>query len=284
MNINKKFKNPFLIAEIGINHNGSIEIAKKLVDLAKKYKFDAVKFQKRDPDVCVPEEEKNKIRPTPWGDITYLKYKKKIELSNNQISQLNKYCKKLNIKLFASCFDLNSLKSIKKFKFKYNKIPSAMVTNLEFLSAVASEKKHTFISTGMCDLKNVKTAIKIFKRKKCKFTLLHCVSLYPCPEEKLNLNMIPEYKKRFKCDVGYSGHESTVSPSIYAYFLGANTIERHITLDRSMWGTDQAASLSLEGMEMLSSILKKNKFILGNNKKKFLTDEKKMLKKFKYWK
>ncbi len=278
-----KYKDPFLIAEIGINHNGSLQLAKKLVDIAVKYNFDAVKFQKRDPDVCVPESEKNKIRKTPWGDITYLEYKKKIELNKNQIKQLVRYCKK-KILIFASCFDTNSLRNIKQFKFKFNKIPSAMITNKEFLNAVAKEKKHTFISTGMCTMSDIEKAIKIFRKYKCKYTLLHCVSLYPCPEKNLNLMMIQKYKKKFKCDVGYSGHESAVTPSIYAYFLGANTIERHITLDRSMWGTDQAASLSSQGMEMLSAILKKNKEILGSDKKIFLSEEKNMLNKFKYWK
>jgi len=279
----RKYKDPFLIAEIGINHNGSLELAKKLVDLAVKYNFDAIKFQKRDPDVCVPESEKNKIRNTPWGAITYLEYKKKIELNKTQINQLIKYCKK-KIIIFASCFDINSLRNIKRFKFKFNKIPSAMITNIEFLNAVAAEKKHTFISTGMCTMSDVEKAVKIFKNYKCKFTLLHCVSLYPCPEKNLNLKMIQKYKKKFNCDVGYSGHESAVVPSIYAYFLGANTIERHITLDRSMWGTDQAASLSGQGMELLSAVLKKNKEILGSGQKKMITEEKNMLNKFKYWK
>tara|TARA_S200000501_G_scaffold368143_2_gene405566 strand:- start:1385 stop:2233 length:849 start_codon:yes stop_codon:yes gene_type:complete len=276
-------KKPFLIAEIGINHNGSVKLAKKLINLAKKYKFDSVKFQKRDLEICIPDSEKNKIRSTPWGDMTYLNYKKKIELKHNDILQISNYAKKNNIDLFASCFDVNSLKDIKKYKFKYNKIPSALITNLEFAKEVALQKKHTFISTGMCEMNDIKKCVKIFKKLKCPFTLLHCVSLYPCPEDKLNLKMIKVLKQNFKCKVGYSGHESNITPSIYAYFLGAEVIERHITLDRSMWGTDQAASLSEEGMEMLSTILLKDKSFLGNGKKKFLTDEKTMLKKFKYW-
>ena len=149
-------KKPFLIAEIGINHNGSVRLAKKLIDLAKKYKFDSVKFQKRDLDICIPDSEKNKIRNTPWGEMTYLDYKKKIELKHNDILQISNYAKKNNIDLFASCFDINSLKDIKKYKFKYNKIPSALITNLEFAKEVALQKKHTFISTGMCEMNDIK--------------------------------------------------------------------------------------------------------------------------------
>ena len=183
-----------MIAEIGINHNGSVKLAKKLIDLAKKYKFNSVKFQKRDLDVCIPDKEKNKIRNTPWGDMTYLDYKKKIELKHNEIVQIRNYAKN-NIDLFASCFDTNSLRDIKKYKFKYNKIPSALITNLEFAREVALQKKHTFISTGMCEMKDIERCVKIFKKIKCPFTLLHCVSLYPCPEDKLNLNMIKVLKK-----------------------------------------------------------------------------------------
>ena len=235
--MNKKFnyKKPFLIAEIGINHNGSVKIAKQLIDLAKENNFDCVKFQKRNPDICVPENEKNKIRNTPWGEITYLEYKKKIELSPSQIRELINYSKKKKIEFFASCFDIDSLNVMKKFNCKYNKVPSALITNTKFLDEVAKQKKYTFISTGMCEMKDISKAVSIFKKRKCNFTLLHCVSLYPCPEEKLNLGMIEVLRKKFKCNVGYSGHETNISPTIHAYFLGATVIERHITLDRAMW-------------------------------------------------
>ena len=158
-----------------------------------------------------------------------------------------------------------------------------MLTNLKLVEKIAEERKLTFISTGMSSLKDISKCINIFKSKKCKFILMHCVSTYPCPIENLNLNMITTLRKKFKCEVGYSGHESEVSPSLFAYFLGANYIERHITLDRSMWGTDQAASLSESGMHSLSNILNKTKLIFGNGKKTISTDEKEMLKKFKYW-
>jgi len=285
VNLNKtNFKKPFLIAEIGINHNSSVKLAKKLIDLAKNSGFDAVKFQKRNPDISTPESQKLKIRNTPWGDITYLAYKKKIEFGLKEYREIDKYCKKLKIIWFASAWDIESLNYLKKFKLKYNKVASAMLTNLDLVKAIAKEKKLTFISTGMSSMKDIQKSINIFKKNKCKFVLMHCVSQYPCPEEKLNLKMILTLKEKFKCDVGYSGHEKTVSPSIFAYFLGANYIERHITLDRSMWGTDQAASLSSDGMINLAKILKKSSITLGNGKKNISKEEKEMLKKFKYWK
>lgn len=285
MNLKKnKFKKPFLIAEIGINHNGSIKLAKKLIDLAKDTGFDAVKFQKRNPDISTPENQKSKIKNTPWGDITYLAYKKRIEFNLKEYKEIDRYCKKLKIIWFASPWDVDSLKFLKKFKLRYNKVASAMLTNLDLVRAIAKEKKLTFISTGMSTIQDIQKTVNIFKKNKCKFVLMHCVSQYPCPEEKLNLKMILTLKEKFKCDVGYSGHEKTVSPSIFAYFLGANYIERHITLDRSMWGTDQAASLSSDGMINLTKILKKSSITLGKGIKTTSKEEKEMLKKFKYWK
>jgi N-acetylneuraminate synthase len=278
-----KKKKPFLIAEIGINHNGSISTAKKMIDLAKKYNFNAVKFQKRDPEVSTPDTQKNKMRDTPWGYISYLDYKKKIEFNYKEFKQIDEYCKKIKIYWFASAWDINSQTFLKKFKCKYNKIASAMLTNEKLLEVVSKEKKHTFISTGMSNMQDIKKCVKIFKKNNCKFTLLHCVSTYPCKEENLNLNMITSLKKIFKCPVGYSGHESSVSPSIMAAMLGAEVIERHITINRSMWGTDQSASLSEEGLKNLTSIINKIPKILGNGKKNFSIDEKHMLNKFRYW-
>jgi N-acetylneuraminate synthase len=283
ININK-IKKPVLIAEIGINHNGSIKLAKKMIDLAKDCGFDFVKFQKRNPDISTPEIQKKILRNTPWGYITYLDYKKKIEFGLKEFKQIDSYCKKKKIKWFASAWDLESQSFLKKFNLKYNKVASAMVTNLKLISRIAKEKKLTFISTGMSSMKNISKCLKIFKKEKCKFILMHCVSTYPCPPEKLNLRMIQTLKKKFKCEVGYSGHESDVSPTILAYFLGANYIERHITLDRTMWGTDQAASLAEPGMRSLSRILSKMPKVLGTGQKKMSSEEINLLKKFKYWK
>lgn len=276
------YKKPYLIAEIGINHNGSLKIAKQMIDIAYKAGFDAVKFQKRDPEICVPESQKKIMRETPWGNITYLAYKKKIEFNLGQFVKLKKYAKKLKLDFSASCFDVNSFKLMYKLN-DFNKIPSAMITNKIFLEQVAKKRKKTLISTGMCTMRDIQNAVKIFKKNKCDFELMHCVSLYPCPDKKLNLRMIQTLKKKFNCKVGYSGHESSVSPSLFAYMFGATTIERHITIDRSMWGTDQAASLAPDGINLLCSSFNKLNDIIGDGVKKFSNEEKNMLKKFKYW-
>ena len=276
-------KKPKLIAEIGINHNGSVNLAKRLIDVAKDNGFDYVKFQKRTPEISTPEYQKEVMRDTPWGKMTYLDYKKKIELSLKQYDQINSYCKKKKIKWFVSCWDINSLNDMKKYKFDYHKVASAMITNYPLLNAIAKTKTKTIISTGMCSDKDVEKAVKIFKKHNCKFSLLHCVSTYPASENDLNLNCIKSLKKKYKCEVGYSGHETSVSPTILAYILGASIIERHITLDRSMWGTDQAASLSEDGIRNLSKIINKLPKTLGNGKKKFLKEEKKIAKKLRYW-
>ena len=279
-----KLKKPFLIGEIGINHNGSIDLAKKLIELAVTSGFDAVKFQKRDPDISTPEKQKLKLRQTPWGDMTYLDYKKKIEFGENEFNEIDKFCKKKKIIWFASAWDLPSQIFLKKYKLKYNKVASAMLTNINLIEKIADEKKLTLISTGMSTIKDISKAVNIFRNKKCKFLLMHCVSTYPCPIQNLNLNLIQTLKKKFKCEVGYSGHESSVSPSIIAYIMGATYIERHISLDRSMWGTDQAASLSESGMKNLSDILNKSQNVLGDGIKRLSKQESDLLKKFKYWK
>ena len=277
----KKLK-PYIIGEIGINHNGDIGIAKKLIDVAKRCNFDAVKFQKRSPDISTPENQKMKLRETPWGEMTYLNYKKKIEFNIKQYKVIDKYCKSKKIDWFVSCWDIDSFEVMKKFRFKYHKVASAMITNIPLLKKIAKTKVHTLISTGMSNYKDIDVAVKIFKKFNCKFTLLHCVSTYPAKDEHLNLKCIQTLKKKYKCDVGYSGHESSVSPSIIAYMLGASVIERHITLDRSMWGTDQASSLSEVGMKTLTSIIDKTPKILGSGKKKLLKEEILISKKLRY--
>jgi N-acetylneuraminate synthase len=283
MNKMIKRKKPFLIAEIGINHNGSIKLAKQLIDLAKKYNFNAVKFQKRDLDICIPEDQKNKIRSTPWGEMTYLEYKQRVEFGEKEFREIDSYCKKIKIQWFCSAWDTKSLSFLKKFNAKYNKVASAMITNRPLLKLIAQEKKLTFISTGMSNMKDIDYAVKIFKKNKCNFVLMHCVSNYPCQEKDLNLNLITTLRNKFKCQMGYSGHESTVSPSIAAWFLGVDYIERHITLDRSMYGTDQAASLSEQGIAQLADLLSKFPVMFGNGKKTISKEEKKLIPKFKYW-
>ena len=273
----------FLIGEIGINHNGSLKIAKELILFAKKTGFDAVKFQKRTPEITTPKDKMNKPRETPWGVMTYLEYKKKIEFGKKEYDVIDKLCKKLNIIWFASPWDIPSNNFLNQYKLKYNKIASPMLTNLALLNAVAKQKRFTFISTGMSKLNDVQTAIQIFKKNKCKFNLMHCVSAYPCSDQNLNLKMIQVYKKKFKVDVGYSGHEKSVSPSLMAACLGATSIERHITLDRTMWGTDHAASLEKNGMITFVNLIRRFEKIIGNGKKQFLQSEKNKLKENKYW-
>lgn len=276
-------KKIFLIAEIGLNHNGKISLAKKLIDQAKKIGFDAVKFQKRTPETTTPQSKKDLIRNTPWGEITYLQYKKKIEFEKKEFDIINDYCQKKNIIWFASPWDIKSVQFLKKYNLKYNKIASPVLTNLELVNKIAQQKKHTFISTGMSKMENVTKAVNIFKSHKCKFTLMHCVSAYPCEDKNLNLKMIQTLKEKFRVDVGYSGHEKSVSPSLMAACLGATAIERHITLDRTMWGTDQASSLEPGGMRILVELIRRFELAIGDGKKKFLVAEKIKFKENKYW-
>ncbi len=280
----KIIKKPYLIAEIGINHNGSLKIAKKLIDLAKKYNFDCVKFQKRTPDISTPSFQKDINRETPWGLMSYLQYKKKIEFGRKEYDAIDKYCKKIKIDWTASCWDIPSLKFMSKYKIKLHKVASAMLTNYEFIEELSKQRKKTVVSTGMATMTEIEKVVKIFRKNKCPIILLHCVSQYPCPENKLNLNIIKTYKKKFKnIPIGYSGHESNVFPSLMAWFLGAECIERHITLDRSMWGTDQSASLSEPGIEHLTTIINSAPKWFGSGKKTKSKEDFKLEKKFKYW-
>lgn len=281
MNLKKKI---YIIAEIGINHNGSLKNALKLIDLAKETGCDFVKFQKRDPDITTPEKFKKKLRQTPWGLISYLDYKKRIELSHKDYIKINNYCKKKNIKWFASIWDLNSLNFFNEFKINYYKVPSAMLTNYSLLNLIAKKRKFTFISTGMTkSIDQIKKAIKIFEKNRCKFLLMHSVGNYPCEEKNLNLSMIKTLIEKFNLPIGYSGHEKTVSPSLMAACFGARVIERHITLDRTMWGTDQSASLEKNGLIYLRELLDKFYIAKGDGKKKILETEKKKLKTMRYW-
>jgi N-acetylneuraminate synthase len=276
-------KKVFLIGEIGINHNGSLKITKQIIDLAKESGFDAVKFQKRDPNISVPDYKKNEIKNTPWGNLTYLEYKKKIEFNKKEYDQIDKYCKKKKIDWFASVWDLPSLQFMSKYKPKFHKVASCMLTNYELLNQIAKKKVTTFISTGMSTIRDVERVVKIFKKNKCPFILMHSVSKYPCPMKDLNLKMIQTLKDKFKCNMGYSGHEVNVGPSVYAACLGADYIERHITIDRALWGTDHAASLGPDGIKLLRNMLDKYELSIGTGVKKFLPEEKEKLKTMKYW-
>ena len=270
-----------IIAEIGINHNGDISMAKKLISMAKNCGCDYVKFQKRNPDICVPENQKKQMRETPWGYISYLDYKKKIEFSKDDYKIIDDYCKEQKIEWFASVWDLDSLKFIEQFNVSSHKIASALVTNLELLKEVAKCKKYTFISTGMCELEDIDKAVDIFKKANCEFELMHSVSTYPADEKDLNLSLINFYKKRYNCNVGYSGHEAGISPSVIAAALGASSIERHITLSRSLFGTDQSASVERRGLTELVTVIRKIPIVLGVPQKKMLDAEKPIAKKLR---
>ena len=273
----------FVIAEIGINHNGSLEIAKQLIRMAKECGCDAVKFQKRDVSVCIPFWKRNDTRETPWGKLTYFEYKKKLEFGREEYDAIDNYCKSLHIDWFASPWDINSLKFLRKYDLKYNKIASAMLTNIPLLNAVAKEGKFTFVSTGMSTMKYIERAVNIFRKHECPFVLMHCVGTYPAKNDDLNLRMIPMLKKRFKCPVGYSDHSRGVLAASLAVALGACVIEKHITLDRTMFGTDQANSLEKRGLEILVRDVHSVPSMLGDGRKRLLDEEILKLKDLKYW-
>ena len=270
-----------LIAEIGINHNGDVKIAKKLIDLAKDANFDCVKFQKRDVDVVYSKEILDAPRESPWGN-TQRDQKAGLELSMKDYKIIDNYCKSKKIPWYLSCWDVGSQISMRKFKTKYNKIASAMLVHEKLLQTVAEEKKHTFISTGMSTIKDIENAVKIFQDYKCPFELMHSHSSYPMAIEEANLNLITTLRKKFKCDVGYSGHESLSDlVCITAVILGATSIERHITLDRAMYGSDQAASLGPQGLFRLVQDLRKLTKLYGDGKKRIWDSEKPAMKKLR---
>ncbi len=241
----------FIIAEIGINHNGDLNIAKQLIDLCVDCKVDAVKFQKRDINVVYSKDQLAQERKSPWGNTQY-DQKKGLEFGKEEYDEIDKYCKSKSIIWFASAWDLNSQDFLSQYNLKFNKIASAMIIDKQLLEKVADEKKYTFISTGMSDLSMIDDAVNIFKKKNCDFELMHCISAYPFDSEFANLNMIDNLKKRYDCKVGYSGHEkSGLAISYAAVAKGATSLERHITLDRTMYGSDQAASLSPLGLKEL---------------------------------
>lgn len=259
---------PYLIGEIGINHNGDIKIAQKLIDAAFACGWDAVKFQKREPDIAVPEAQKNVPRDTPWGRMTYLEYKKRIEFGNKEYDFIDKYCRQKPIAWSASPWDLPSLEFLKKYDLPFLKIASATLTNDELLQAAAKSGKTLVVSTGMSTLDEIDHAVDVLeKHTDGNYILMHTNSSYPTKNDELNLSMIHTLKERYKCLVGYSGHELELMPSVIAVTFGACVIERHITLNREMWGTDQAASVSISGMVALRARIDAVAEMMGNGKK-----------------
>jgi len=271
-----------VIAEIGINHNGDVEIAKKLINMAKNEGCDAVKFQKRTIDIVYSKEFLDSPRESPWG-TTQREQKEALEFDTEEYDEINSYCRKLGIDWFASAWDVPSQIFLRRYNLKYNKIPSPLIAHLELLEKVAEEQKPTFISTGMSTYGQIDEAVKIFRRYECPFILMHCVSEYPASEETLNLRCIKELRLRYHCPVGYSGHEVTMIPGVLAAMMGAVAIERHITIDRAMYGSDQAASLEKRGLEMLVGYIRTIPLVMGDGIKRITPGETVSAEKLRYY-
>ena len=270
----------FIIAEIGINHNGDIGIAKDLIKTAKESGCDAVKFQKRTIELVYPPEELDKPRESPWG-TTNRQQKEGLELGKNEFEEIDSFCKENGIEWFASAWDPESQKFLQQFNLKYNKIASAMTVDEDHLKLVASEGRHTFISTGMCVLEDIEKAVEIFKEKRCPFELMHCVSTYPMEDTDANLKYIPMLRERYKCNVGYSGHEVGLAVSYAASALGITSLERHITLNRSMYGSDQSASIEPPALRSLVGAVRKIEIAMGDGQKRVLNEEISIAKKLR---
>jgi N-acetylneuraminate synthase len=259
-------KKTFIIAEIGINHNGDLDITKTLIKKAAEIGCDAVKFQKRTIDSVYTKEELDRPRESPWG-TTNREQKLGLEFEKEEYDQIDSYCKEFGIHWFASAWDLGAQKFLKQYDLKYNKIASALLTHTELLETVADEGKHTFISTGMSTVEQIKTAVDIFRAKNCSFELMHCNSTYPMKNEDANLLVINTLREAFGCDVGYSGHETGRIVSVAAAAMGATSLERHITLDRTMYGSDQAASIEVADFARLVEDVKTVHIALGTSEK-----------------
>lgn len=265
----------FIIAEIGINHNGNIDIAKRLIDGAVFAGANAVKFQKRTIEKVYTKEYLDTPRESPWGK-TQRDQKLGLEFGEKEYDIIDKHCRDKGIDWFASAWDLESAEFLKRYDLKYNKIPSPLLTHKKLLESVAKQKKHTFISTGMSTLEQIEQAAEIFRRFGCDFELMHCNSTYPMKDEDANLKVIPFLREWFKCDVGYSGHEVGLITSVAAVTLGISSLERHITLDRAMYGSDQAASVEIMGFYRLVSYIRTVEKALGDGTKKIIESERKI--------
>lgn len=262
----------FVIAEIGINHNGDLNIAKKLIDGAVVAGCDAVKFQKRTIETVYSKSDLDRPRESPWG-TTNREQKQGLEFSQRDYEEIDKYCRERNIEWFASAWDVESQKFLRQFDLNYNKVASALLTHRELLETIAEEGRHTFISTGMSTLDQIEKAVEIFKNARCSFELMHCNSQYPMPTERANLNTMNTLREKFGCNVGYSGHETDTTISIAATALGATSLERHITLDRCMYGSDQVASIEISKLCQLVSEVRKVQKALGDGQKTVTEEE-----------
>ena len=261
----------YLIGEIGINHNGDVENALKLIDAAVDAKFDAVKFQKRTPRICVPRDQWDVERDTPWGVMSYIDYREKTEFGIDEFKIIDEYAKSKGITWFASCWDEPSVDFMEEFDIPCHKIASALVTNDDLLKKIASTGRPVMMSTGMSTMEQIRHAIEILDSD--NFMLAHCTSSYPAPYEELNLNMIHTLAEEFDCPVGYSGHETGLSTTIATIAMGATFVERHITLSRAMWGSDHAASVEPQGMTRLARDIRMVESAMGDGVKKVYDSE-----------
>lgn len=256
----------FIIAEIGINHNGDLELAKKLIDLAVDAGCDAVKFQKRTIDKVYSQEMLDRPRESPWGH-TQRAQKEGLEFDEAEYDTIDAYCHKKGIIWFASAWDVDSQRFLRKYDLRYNKVASAMLTRDDLLEEIAGEGRYTFISTGMSSWGEIDHAVEIFRKHRCPFELMHCNSTYPMEDGDANLALIPVLRERYDCKVGYSGHEQDIRPSVLSVAAGASSIERHITLDKSLYGSDQKASIEPERLRVLVCEVRQAEMIMGNGKK-----------------
>ncbi|MDF1653931.1 MAG: N-acetylneuraminate synthase family protein [Coxiellaceae bacterium] len=257
----------YLIAEIGINHNGDMGLAKQMIAAASDAGFDAVKFQKRTIEAVYTNEYLDSSRESPWGN-TQRQQKEGLEFSLEQYQEINDYCQGLHIDWFASAWDVQAQKDMRRFNSKYNKVASAMLGNKPLLLAIAEEKKKTFISTGMATIDEIDSVVELFKSEACSFELMHCNSTYPMLEKDANLNCITTLRERYDCEVGYSGHESSlIKVCVAAVALGATSIERHITIDRAMYGSDQSASIETHALRNFVESVRAIPETLGDGQK-----------------
>jgi N-acetylneuraminate synthase len=270
----------FVIAEIGINHNGDIEIVKKMIDAAVHARADAVKFQKRTPEVCTPPDQQKQMRETPWGYITYLDYRYKVEFNEKQYREIDRYCREKGIAWMVSVWDEESVDFMEKFDTPAYKIPSASLTDLKLIRKARATGKPLILSSGMSTMEQIKKGVSMAGEK--DLVLMHCTSTYPCEPEELNLRMIETLRREFpNIPIGYSGHEVGLVPSAVAVAFGACMVERHLTLDRAMWGSDQSASVEPGGFERLVKYIRVTEASLGDGVKKVYDSEKGSMKKLR---
>lgn len=267
-----ELKKTYLIAEIGINHNGNVSFVKKMIDYASVFGWDCVKLQKRNPDKSVPQQQKEVIRDTPWGKLTYLEYRKKLEFNKEEYDEISKYAEK-KVDFSASAWDLDSVDFLSNYNIPFIKVPSAHLTDDELIHYICKKGFPILVSTGMSTIKEVDHAVEIIRGYTDNFALLHTVSTYPASEEELNLKVISEFQKRYGCVVGYSGHEFGLVTTVIAVSLGAKIVERHVTLKRTMWGSDQMASVEPQGMLKLIAQIRAVEVSFGDGVKRICDSE-----------